>query len=415
MNLDIRRLLITFTATIAVSYLLPSAGVLGLNTTLSLSSMNAVVAEQANKLNTLNTLMSGSVADPNATCPNCAPNISEISFMQCSSKNSYLQDDIAAAMQLRSEVWKEVFSPNPKIESLIKPLCIRTGMEERFGENSSTFRECSLAMTQNQPKNKRLVRPCIDDSYFKLVTNSFNLVSACMKDGFSDSGSIEDQKNDARAVFSLINVESGFHVNAISNSGAGGIGQLTQDSIEYINKNSFHNIQDGLQKSTTAVCRSLGQDILSEPMIPNPQKSCDRVAIHKGNPLKNMVYTYANLNISRTQIRDDLFGTDKYSKKFDLREKDQSELLRTLAVWSHNTGIAGIMTPVRAMLNIEYNKKRVTNISEFLTKLRVYIKKFQASANASTARRAETSSYYPKILETLQNIEKNIEGGSCIK
>jgi hypothetical protein len=403
-----------------------------------LSSMEEAVVNQATKINTVNT-MSPSVADPALNCPTCkAPTAADIEFMECKRENSYLNDDIAKVMKSPSPLWKEIFSPVPDATTYIKPICIRKGMESHFNERSKSFRECSSSARAVSPQSKKVLRPCINEDYFKLVTKSFNLVTQCMKVGIHAGESEEEVKKDALAVYSLISVESGFHVNAMSGTGAGGIGQVTDDAITYINNHVLPVIRTNLQASSSDICKMLDREILSEPMKADGGNNCDRIAISKGNPLKNMVYTYANIYTSKQQISEDLFEDEDYADKFDLSATEKADLLRQLAVWSHNTGVSGIVTPARATLAHNYAGKKVKSVSEFMefmkTNIRVYpakgrdvlitkkgkkgkkitVVKRVGRGNSTPSRILETSQYYPRIQETLHDIEDNVDGKTCL-
>jgi len=379
-----------------------------MSSTIAQQALISFYADQAGKIQNVQKMMDPTPQDP--ICEECQSKPQNIQYMSCSSQNSYLDDDIQSVKNSSADVWKEVFKPTHS-KPLIKPICIRMGMEQKFGPENKAFRYCSANGTLGRQK---LVRPCISEDYFKLMSNSFDVVSHCMKDALHPNGSLEEQKQDVLSVYSLINIESGFHLNAFSPTGAAGVGQFTGDAIQYVNANVIPNMKKNLANSQNPVCRSLNSEILSDPMSAARKETCDRLSISEGNPLKNIVYTYAYLATTKSEIESTLFGDPRYNAKFNLPESDKQQIVRALAIWSHNTGLAGILTPTRTLLNNEYRQNKVTDPDAFLNRLDLYVRKFPAAANRSARRRAETGRYFPSISNTLNSIESNAGGGSCL-
>ena len=110
-----------------------------------------------------------------------------------------------------------------------------------------------------------------------------------------------------------------------------------------------------------------------------------------------------------------IFQNRNYKTKFKLSAYDLAKIKRALMVWSHNTGPAGTWTPAKALLNSIYRNKPVTNADQFIDQLQQFMQKVPARANSSTARRNETSKYFPAITSTLNAIESNVGGGQCVK
>ena len=104
----------------------------------------------------------------------------------------------------------------------------------------------------------------------------------------------------------------------------------------------------------------------------------------------------------------------RYKNKFKMSDYEKQKIQRALMVWSHNTGPAGTWTPAMTLLNTVYRNKPVTSADAFISELQQYMKKFPARANKSSARRTETSKYFPGITNLLNQIETNVGGGSCV-
>lgn len=344
----------------------------------------------------------------NRNCISCQEEIRNMRYMQCNSRNNYLEKEILNA-SIKPGILGDVVRADIRPNSIIKPSCVKIGMNMKFGTGSSNFRECSA-----EGKTKA-VRPCISENYFKLINNSFDLVSSCMKDIIAPNESDKTQKLDVRAVYALINIESGFHVNAMSGTGAGGIGQFTKAAIEDVNSNQLKKIRSTLSNHSNVQCRRMAAEMLNSKTPMNPStNSCDRISIKSGNPMKNMIYTFAYLNGVKKDMNTTIFENRHYKNKFALSEYDLNKIRRALMVWSHNTGPAGTWTPAKALLNTFYRGKRVTNADQFISQMQQYMQKFPARANKSATRRKETSKYFPSITTTLNAIEDTVGGGSCV-
>lgn len=344
------------------------------------------------------------------TCTTCVEQIRNMRYMQCNAQNRYLEDEISS-LSKRSGVLGDVIRAPVRPNSIIKPACVQMGMNIKFGASSKTFRECS-------PNGalRSAFRPCISENYFKLVNNSFDLVSSCMKDFIAPGASEKTQKLDVRAVYALINVESGFHVNAMSGTGAGGIGQFTAPAIQDVNTNELHDVRVALEGHPNPQCGRMSMEFLDSmnPIRPGKAQSCDRISLKNGNPIKNMIYTYAYLKGVKKDMNTIIFENRNYKNKFRMSEYDLNKIKRALMVWSHNTGPAGTWTPAKTLLNTFYRGRVVTDADQFINQLQQYMQKFPASANKSSARRKETSHYFPAITKTLNEIEKSVGGGSCV-
>lgn len=359
--------------------------------------------DRAKKMNDLMSMMSQTFSND---CEECAKKVSEIRYEQCHSGNDYLEKQLADQVA-SSSLLGTLISRSVSAQSIIKSSCVRASLDL----GSSHFRNCS-----GTKYGKQLTEPCLSEKYFKLVNNSFDVVATCMKDYIAANETDAEKKLDVRAIYALINIESGFQVNSVSATGAGGIGQLTAAAIADVNMNQLSGVRSSLDSSKFTNCRRISSEMLnsSQPIPSRASSSCERISIANGNPLKNMVYTFAYLRGVKEDLESQIFTNDRYSSKFKLSDVDLARVKRAMMVWSYNTGAAGIITPVKALLNLFYGNKVVTNADDFIESLQQYIQKFPAGANRSAFRRRETSRYFPKITDTLNSIERNIGGGSCV-
>lgn len=347
----------------------------------------------------------------NRTCIDCMTAAPSNRYMTCTDKNNYLEKQLsetAAGSSLLGAMIKQA----PRSNSIIKTACIEMGMTQKFGQNSRNFKSCD--------SNGRLstaYRPCISENYFRVIQNSFDLVSSCMMNQISPGDSTAEQKKDVRAAYAMINIESGFHMNAMSGTGAGGIGQFTGSAIADVNKNEINSVRFNLEDSRDPRCVQMSHEMLDSmtPMRAEAQNSCDRISLQRGNPMKNMIYTYAYLKGVKKSMNRLVFDNKSYSGKFaKLSVEELNKIKRALMVWAHNSGTSGAWTPAKSLLNTVYRNKPVTSADEFINQMQSYMSKFPASANSSSSRRAETSRYFPEITKTLTQIENNVGGGTCV-
>jgi hypothetical protein len=69
---------------------------------------------------------------------------------------------------------------------------------------------------------------------------------------------------------------------------------------------------------------------------------------------------------------------------------------------------------LQALLNSKYRGKKVTNVDQFLKELSSAMKTSPHRANSGRGRRNETSKYFPAIQSTMNKMEKDAGGGSCV-
>ncbi|MBX2987425.1 MAG: hypothetical protein KF802_05980 [Bdellovibrionaceae bacterium] len=342
-------------------------------------------------------------------CPDCAPRLANLKYAQCSAKNSYLENSLQKALR-QNGLLADLMKTGARGDTLIKPVCMKLGMESRFGVNNASFRTCEPGALK---ATRKVIRPCISEDYFALMNNSFDLVSRCMGPLLSnDKG---EQNEEIRLLFGMLHIESGLHLNAQSPSGAAGIGQLTQDAISSINRSELPRLREQLE-AQGGLCAQLSREMLKgkEPMKSSFRHSCERVSVEKGNPLLNLVYSFANVLQGKRIVNKDVLDHRRFKNRFNLSRADQDRLETSLAIWTHNTGPAGLKTPLMALLNSKYRGRRVGNVDQFLRELSQAMKSYPHSANRKTARRHETSNYYPFMQRTLSKLEKDAGGGSCL-
>lgn len=345
------------------------------------------------------------------TCEECSQRAEKIlRYDQCTAKNDYLERTLQN-LKIKKGILGDLMNEGLQKNSLIKPSCIEAGLETRFSSNSRSFVSCENG--RQTPKASE-PRPCLSENYITLVSNSLDLVGRCLLPTLGQSAA--EQKEALREVYGLFAVESGLHINATSPRGAAGSGQFVGATIDQLNKGTIAEIRQNLI-SQGGHCAQMGRELLGgdEPMSGEHRLRCERTSLEKGNPLLNMIYTFALIADHKSAVDHSLFQERHYRRFFsNLSETERNRLAVSLAVWAHNAGFGGINTPVHALLNSTYRGRKVTNVDHFLKSLSASMRAYPNSANRSASRRSETSQYEPRIHQTLNKLEI-AGGGSCVQ
>jgi hypothetical protein len=375
-------------------------------------SENAV--KKVDKMNKIGELLAAGNGDnnSNANCTNCslAGQVAELKYNQCSGKDDYLENDLEAKEKSRSYIGVLIRSDMSN-KPMIRPVCIETAMFLQSSQSGPVvnYKTCSNGVAKNAPS-----RPCVSERYFTLVNNSFEVVSQCMKTYIGEGESAIAQKQNIREVFGMITVESGFHINITSKTGAGGIGQFTSPAINAVNK-VISETESYLANHSDVRCQKLAAEFLGDKNLMKTNATCDRVSIKEGNPVTNLIYTYAALKEAKDYFDDNVYNEAKIKAKFALSSNDMAKIKRATMIWSHNTGFAGLKTPLTKLLTTKYAKKKVTNADTFLAELKQYAASYPNKGNAgSRSRIKETANYYAKIQHKIDLVEEGAAGGSCL-
>lgn len=334
-----------------------------------------------------------------ATCTECTVRIE--SYATCNNQNNYLEDDIARLLS-GSSISAAIDGSQKEI---IRKACVQRSLDT-YPNLRNAFKSCGP--NDSTPRNQA-AKACVSKNYVDLTANSFNAVAECLGDYVS--GNPDTKKEAALAVFSLATLESGLHTNAMSPTGAGGIGQLTQPAIADVNSR-LKVIRDHLAKSNNPLCNRVLQDVMKTPMKEGRSQSCDRVGLSKDNPLKNMIYTFAYQGSQRKYLEETALKSRIFSGVIssELSASERERLGSSIAIWSHNTGPGGMKVPLTALMT-EYLQARksiktAADVDTFLRDLQLALVKYPHSANRARARLLETSTFFGKIQERVARITK---------
>lgn len=342
------------------------------------------------------------IINPQPTCENCQVQLQ--SYAQCNSKNSYLESSLAAIRS--SAEYSSLFSSRQN--EIIRPACIQRAMEVA-STNPASYRNCES--NQDLPK-RNAGRACNSKNHVEITAKSFNAVSDCLGDFVS--GSVETKPEASLMILFLTAHESGMQMNAVSQTGAAGIGQMTSSAIKAVNR-ILPQIKEHLMKSNNPVCSQVLTKSIASPMSSSRGKLCERIGINHDNPLKNIIYTFALQSVTRKYV-DSVMSTfsEVLSPSLNFHEKER--LYQALSGWSHNTGTGGMAVPLRVHLS-QYLRsgKKISNkndVDQFLKELAMVMKHNPHKDNRSIGRRNETSKFYAAIQKRQNDITS--EASSCL-
>ncbi|PIS10715.1 MAG: hypothetical protein COT73_07840 [Bdellovibrio sp. CG10_big_fil_rev_8_21_14_0_10_47_8] len=332
------------------------------------------------------------------------------SYNSCNASNNYLEDQLLN-IQSKSPILASLMAqPNKEI---VRKSCIQRSLD-LFPNLKNSFQKCdangnSLSKTSN--------KACVSETYVDITDKSFNAVANCL--GPFVSGSDATASQSSLAIFYLLSHESGLHSNAVSTTKAAGIGQLTDRAIIDVNGRR-KEVQNFLAKSADPICSQTLRKVFDRPM--KTEKTCDRVGLHDANPLKNIALSFVFQSTVRLKIENEFSRSRIFSDiTSDLPLALKEKMIEALSVWSHNTGAAGMLHPLRFLLTNYLGTHRKIRTSEdidqFLKDLSSAMRTSPHSANSSSARKNETANFYGAISERMNLIDpQNSQTGvsSCL-
>lgn len=339
--------------------------------------------------------------NPEPTCENCAPKLSN--YARCNKMNNYQETEVSA--MLNSSKYASIYQGPQK--EIVRTSCIQRVMET--APLSLNYKHCKSG--DIQPRSGE-ARACNSQNNVELTAKSFNAVANCLGDYVSGS---ETTKAEAGLmIFALTAHESGLHNNSVSQTGAGGIGQMTGSAIKAVNL-QLESLKAHLRASSNPQCSGALLKALDTPMQASKSKSCDRLAISKDNPLKNIIYTFALQALTRKYVDDQVEGrTFRSILSNDLSDLEKERLLSSLGAWSHNTGSGGMAVPLRVLLAkyLKAGKKIASakDVDQFLADLAPVMRSHPHKDNRR--RGGETSAFYKAITKRMAQITS--EPHSCL-
>jgi hypothetical protein len=346
-------------------------------------------------------------ADPEPRCRECSERPPQ--YGRCTAQNSYLEDQID---RLQSGVLSTLLNTTPRYPRL--EACVRESMNISGGP----FALCRLGEDQI---GAWVGKACTSERLVKIVQNAFTLSVDCMAtyiNGAADDPAV--LRETFRSTLALVNLESGFHTNAVSSTGAGGLGQITSGAIDWVNRHMWSEMQNHIRNSSNPSCRQL-QGVNMRPISSRSRASCDRMSLEDGNPLTNMFYTLGHIKMVRKDVETTLNRKLRESR-LQLDPAFREKLVGALANWGHNTGAYGLTRPLSALLETDAGVAalRSGNLEQFLGLLKAEVRSFHvyylrrqgASEQRISARAHEASQFHDVVQKKMGLLERKV-GRSC--
>ncbi len=331
-------------------------------------------------------ILSGAQAAPTPGCSDGKCNARIAVYQKCDSTNGYLEPAFADVMKGNLGFFQ---SPQKEI---IRTQCIQRNLVTNGG--GGRYKTCDSASNVQTKKAKA----CVSENYVNITSKSFNLAADCFGSlrGYSDSS----KKQMALSIFSLMAQESGMHVNVLSQTNAGGPGQFTGQAISAIN-GQLKNIRSQLAASSNPLCSQVLAKALETPM--SATNTCDRIAVSKDNPLKNIAYTFAYQNLMASSLDSAYFKSQTFIGLVSKLSAEQAARLKfSLAAWAHNTGPGGMQGALQRMLRESVRQGKILqsklDVDHFLDSLKKYMPTHENKA----------------FFSNIQNKVSNLELTSCL-
>lgn len=345
---------------------------------------------------------------PSPECRDCS--VRPAQYEQCSARNNYLEQQID---RLQGQpILRELLSAQPRYPRL--EACVRESMNISGGP----FTLCDIGhanLSGAAPK------ACTSGRLVRVVQNGFTATMDCLAGYLNGSeGNPEVLSETIRGAVALVNLESGFHINARSSTGASGLGQITDGATNAINRAEWSNMMRHIQNSTNPSCQQLKRMNL-QPARPSRGAVCDRIGLEAGNPVTNMLYTIGHMKLVRKEV--ELTVNRKIRENgIRLSAAQKEKLLGALTTWGHNTGAYGITRPVSSLMETDngINALNAGNIDQFLGLLKgevssfhgYYLRSRGSSPAAIASRQREASGFYQYVQNKMNLLERKV-GRQC--
>lgn len=302
---------------------------------------------------------------------------------QCDGKNNYLEKDLQSYTTDQSKNHNLIYTRSTGDIS-INIECVKSGLRRKLP--GDRFKHCEDGKTYTGPSEVPSVpAPCLSETYVNFTHRSLTAAMNCMREVMVPD-SLGKINNDWRQklenqqfnlALAMMRKESGYHVNAISFSGAAGGGQLTDNTILDMNAETFNeklrkelarlrlpaqrgrldeirNQEHGRStRSNAKICEAVINLALAadQPIQPGGKGFCSRIEIANTNPFTNFVYSIAYMKRSREIVEKNLerrgVTMSSVLTNFPL---EREKLLTEFAVWGYNAGPGTIVNAFERVL-----------------------------------------------------------------
>ncbi len=352
--------------------------------------------------------------DPVPCLSGCSTPTSLDKYNDCNEKNDYFEDDIKKITN--SFEFQSLKSSIP--ENLQLKTCIRESQSIHAGP----FKVCDVQkknLSRNfksnrgsKHKTQRVQKACQSGNEVELLTTTYAATVDCLS-SFMNESDDEVQKNILeKDMFSMISLESGFNLNAVSSTGVTGVGQLCQAAVKHVNNTSWKDMIASINSSSKSSCKAIAK-MGPKRFAGDGRHRCEMISPEEGNPLNNLLYTFGYQQYVRKQVSSAISSLNKSSKGkvafTNASESFRTKLISQVAVWGHNTGPGGIRSPLKYLMSSSQGQKLIKkeDMPGFLKALQGYVASYQRHYHARQRRVTEASSYMKNIKTRLAQINQH--------
>ncbi|MFN7727708.1 MAG: hypothetical protein ACK5P7_00985 [Bdellovibrio sp.] len=345
---------------------------------------------------------------PVPECRDCS--VRPAQYEQCNARNNYLEQQMD---RLQGQpILRELLSTTPRYPRV--EACVRESMNISGGP----FTLCQIG---NADHSGSTVKACTSSRLVRVVQNALTASVDCLAPYLNGTDGNQAVLSETfRSTIALINLESGFHINARSSTGASGLGQITDGATKAINQNEWSNMMRHIQNSSNPSCQQLKRMNL-QPARPSRGAVCDRIGLESGNPMTNMLYTIGHMKSVRREVE---LTVNRKIRENSIRMSpaQKEKLLGALITWGHNTGAYGITRPVSSLLETDAGIRALNagNVEGFLGLLKGEVSSFHGyylarrgmGAQAIQRRQTEASGFYQYVQNKMNLLERKV-GRQC--
>jgi len=310
-------------------------------------------------------------------------------YQKCSQENGYLEKDLKRGTQYVYLQPRQIEEMNGDL-GLCDPSKSKNPMDKWMHDNSIIVghndgpsredRACifqaqansaspsGYAKCANQNSNLKVSRerPCISKNYVELTARAFRMVTACT--GASP-----------RELFGLFLQESGFHLNALSWTGALGVGQLTTPGVKGVQQVEDDFAETPLYKATVERIDSrIKNKPYCKPLIEADEltlsakeieKSCSILSFPR-NPTYPILLS-TKLYLYQKALIEDYIKSHAAFDRF--KPSTRVALAKELALYAYNAGVGGVLAtfvefakPKVKESHVKSTEELLNNFSEFV-------------------------------------------------
>ena len=189
---------------------------------------------------------------------------------------------------------------------------------------------------ENSKPKVGALKPCLTESYTRLVYNAYHDVKDCF--GL-----------DPKSSFLQIMIESGFHINAINKTGFdAGASQFTKNGIKHVMpliQRTRQVLLESSKSSCSRIASAVGQ---LNPDAAEIKYRCSMIALPK-NPYRSFLMHYLHA------MKDQMFLKSQLAIRFpELSGILTNEQIEQLMYFTYNRGVEGTLRLIQGYL---YNRK----------------------------------------------------------